>query len=109
MTLLGEAQVIADTFQDEIHEGLSLGRFLSAVEQLRAEKRTYGFIEGSVTEPLGVAGSFLSWRSEQDSLALVVDIGAGTSDFSLYRLKVVFDEDGEIDKDKTIAMEVEGS
>lgn len=93
-TLLGEAQILADTFTDEIHQGLPLSRFLSALNQLRAEKRNYSFIEFSVTEPLGVAGSLLSWQASQDSLALVVDIGAGTSDFSLYRLNVVVNDDG---------------
>lgn len=94
--LLGEAQVLADTFQEEIHQGLPLSRFLFALQKLRSEKRHYHFVEGSVTEPLGVAGSLLSWQSSQDSLALVVDIGAGTSDFSLYRLHVIVNEYGEI-------------
>lgn len=107
--LLGEAQILADTFQNDIHEGLPLGRFLGALKQLRSEKRNYPFIEESVTEPLGVAGSLLSWKSSHDSLALVVDIGAGTSDFSLYRLKVTVDEDGEIDRAKTTAGEVDGT
>lgn len=109
MGLLGEAQVLADTFNREIHEGLDLGRFLSAVKQLRASRRDYSFIEGSVTEPLGVAGSLLSWRSSHDSLVLVVDIGAGTSDFSLYRLRVSIDDDGEVEISKTLAMEVDKS
>lgn len=108
-TLLGEAQILADTFGDQIHEGLSLDRFLSALKQLRSEKRDYSFIEGSITEPLGVAGSLLSWQSDHDSLALVVDIGAGTSDFSLYRLKVTVNDDGSIDKAKTTAGEVDGT
>lgn len=107
--LLGEAQILADTFQDDIHEGLSLGRFLGALKQLRSEKRNYPFIEESVTEPLGVAGSLLSWKSSHDSLALVVDVGAGTSDFSLYRLKITIDEDGMIDRAKTTAGEVDGT
>jgi molecular chaperone HscA len=107
--LLGEAQVLADTFQEDIHSGLPLSRFLGAIKQLRSEKRSYPFIEDSVTEPLGVAGSLLSWRNGHDSLALVVDIGAGTSDFSLYRLKVTIDEDGAIDRKKTIAGEVDGT
>lgn len=94
--LLGEAQILADTFRSEIHQGLPLSRFLSALQQLRSEKRNYSFIECSISEPLGVAGSLLSWRKSQDSLALVVDIGAGTSDFSLYRLKVSVDDDGNI-------------
>ena len=107
--LLGEAQILADTFQEKIHQGLPLKHFLSALKQLRAIKLDYSFVEGSVTEPLGVAGSLLSWRSSQDSLALVVDVGAGTSDFSLYRLRVTIDEEGEIDKTKTTAGEVEGT
>lgn len=108
-TLLGEAQIIADTFGNDIHEGLALGRFLSSVKQLRSDKHSYAFIEGSITEPLGVAGSLLSWRSAHDSLALVVDIGAGTSDFSLYRLQVCVDDDGEVDPSKAVALEVDGS
>jgi molecular chaperone HscA len=103
--LLGEAQVLADTFKEDIHQGLPLPRFLSALNQLRAEKRSYPFIEFSVTEPLGVAGSLLSWQSSQDSLALVVDIGAGTSDFSLYRLNVAVNDDGI----KSSAGEVDGT
>ncbi|MCS4279856.1 hypothetical protein [Stenotrophomonas rhizophila] len=94
--LLGEAQILSDTFEHEMNSGLHLKDFLSACEQLRSQSRNYDFIKCSVTEPLGVAGSLLSWNSSQDSLALVVDIGAGTSDFSLYRLNVVVDEDGEI-------------
>ncbi|HPF72483.1 MAG TPA: hypothetical protein PLX09_02660 [Xanthomonadaceae bacterium] len=107
--LLGEAQVIADTFGHQIHEGLPLRSFLSAVNQLRAGKHVYPFIEQSITEPLGVAGSLLSWRAPYDALALVIDVGAGTSDFSLYRLLVAVDENGEIDDSKTTALEVEGS
>lgn len=107
--LLGEAQILATTFGAEIHQGLSLDKFLSAVKQLRAEKKNYPFVDRCVTEPLGVSGSLLSWRKSQDSLVLVVDIGAGTSDFSLYRLKVSVSDGGQIDIAKTVAGEVEGS
>ncbi len=107
--LLGEAQVLSDTFGERIHLGLSLDAFLTAVKELRMEKRTYPFIDSSITEPLGVAGSLISWRSNCDNLALVVDIGAGTSDFSLYRLKITLNEDGSIDKTRTLAGEVDGT
>ncbi|WP_413975618.1 hypothetical protein [Stenotrophomonas acidaminiphila] len=105
-SLLGEAQVLADTFGEDIHQGLPLSHFLLALKQLRQVRSAYSFIDGSVTEPLGVAGSLLSWRTEEDSLALVVDIGAGTSDFSLYRLKLSIDDDGNI---KSAAGEVDGT
>lgn len=107
--LLGEAQILSDTFGEEIHHGLALDDFLSALKQLRSEKRNYSFIGDCITEPLGVAGSLLSWQADHDSLALVVDIGAGTSDFSLYRLKVTMNDDGTIDKTKTNAGEVDGT
>jgi len=104
--LLGDAQVLADTFGQNIHQGLPLSKYLSALKQLRKAKPAYNFVEGSVTEPLGVAGSLLSWRASHDSLALVVDIGAGTSDFSLYRLKVAVGDEGSV---KSAAGEVEGT
>lgn len=104
--LLGEAQILADTFGHTIHQGLPLPHFLAALQQLRAEPRSYPFIEGSVTEPLGVAGSLLSWKTKHDSLTLVVDIGAGTSDFSLYRLHVADGPDGRI---RASAGEVDGT
>lgn len=103
--LLGEAQILSDTFDSDIHKGLPLKRFLTAVKALRSEKRDYKFIDCSITEPLGVAGSLLSWNSSSDLLALVVDIGAGTSDFSLYRMNVVVN-DRSI---KSAAGEVDGS
>ncbi|PTR33646.1 molecular chaperone HscA [Luteibacter sp. OK325] len=108
-SLLGEAQVLADTFDQEVDKGLDLGRFIAAVNQLRATKRDYPFITASLTEPLGVAGSMLSWRSTYDALALVVDVGAGTSDFSLYRLSVVLDDEGDVDTARATAMEVDKS
>lgn len=107
--LLGEAQVLADTFRDNIHEGLPLGRLLSALRLLRSERRAYPFVGEAITEPLGVAGSILSWKNSNDSLVLVVDIGAGTSDFSLYRLKLTVNEDGTLNQAKTTAGEVDGT
>lgn len=104
--LLGEAQILADTFGHGIHQGLPLSHFLAALRQLRSEPRSYSFIEGSVTEPLGVAGSLLSWKTKHDSLTLVVDVGAGTSDFSLYRLHVADGPDGRI---RAAAGEVDGT
>ena len=86
--LLGEAQILADTFDRTLRSGIPLNEFIAAVASLRSEKRAYGFVAESVTEPLGIAGSMLSWRSDVDTLVMVIDVGAGTSDFSLFRIKV---------------------
>lgn len=86
--MLGKAQILADTFESSFLNGIPLLEFMSAVTQLNESKRDYPFINKSVTEPLGVAGALISWKGNVNSLLMVVDIGAGTSDFSLYRMNV---------------------
>ncbi|MNZ20284.1 hypothetical protein D3C78_373380 [compost metagenome] len=85
--LLGEAQVLADTFGKRLQQGLPLDEFLAAVRSLRSEKRAYDFITDNLTEPLGVANALLRNGGTTNSVTLVVDVGAGTSDMSLYRLQ----------------------
>lgn len=86
--LLGEAQVLADTFANTLPAGVALDDFLAARDAIRARHLSFPFVVQDISEPLGVAGSLLSWRTRADMLALVVDVGAGTSDFSLYRILV---------------------
>lgn len=86
--LLGKAQILADTFSDALIEGLPLMNFLDAANNLDSRSNNYSFIAEGLTEPLGVANSLLSWKSAVDMLAMVVDVGAGTSDLSLYRIVV---------------------
>ncbi len=101
--LIGEAKVLADTFDSEFKDGIPLGNFVAAVHELRQVARIYPFVGEDITEPLGVAGSMLSWKNRVDLLIMVVDIGAGTSDLSLYR--ILFDPaTGE-----NTAIEIEGS
>ncbi len=102
-TLLGEAQILADTFGDLIHTGLPLAEFMSVVSSLRAERRSCDFVTESLTEPLGVANALIRNGGSTNSVTLVVDVGAGTSDMSLYRLH--FDPQ----KQTRQALEVEGS
>lgn len=88
--MLGQAQVLSDTFGTKLSEGsgLDLDLFLKAVKQVRVLKSEFNFITESLTEPLGVAGSLVSWDRPVDMLAMVVDVGAGTSDFSLNRIHI---------------------
>ena len=85
---VGEAQVLADTFYKSMKDGLPLGDFIAAVEELRRGPRKFDFVAEDITEPLGVAGAIMSWKKPVDMLMLVVDIGAGTSDLSLYRIHI---------------------
>ena len=101
--MLGDSQILADTFFRTLQDGILLSDFVEAVSQLREINRPYAFLKEGITEPLGVAGSIMSWEKDVNSLVMVVDVGAGTSDFSLYRLH--FDEKtGE-----STALEVENS
>jgi molecular chaperone HscA len=102
-TLLGEAQVLSDTFGARLHNGLSLTDFVEAVRLLRATSRTYNFITENLTEPLGVANALLSSSGNTNAITLIIDVGAGTSDMSLYRM--------HLNPDKQIrqALEIEGA
>lgn len=93
-SLIGEAQILADTFYGTLKNGIPLENFIKAMMEIRQKKRDYSYVAEALTEPLGVAGALFSWEQRVDMLMMVVDIGAGTSDFSLFR--VLFDpEKGE--------------
>jgi hypothetical protein len=101
--MLGDAQVLADSFYRVLRDGIPLETFMKKVHELDEIKAEYNFIAEDITEPLGVAGSLLSWENRVNSLIMVVDIGAGTSDFSLFR--IAFNPDGK----KLGSSEVAGS
>ena len=101
---LGEAQVLADSFGSDVKEGIELSKFVAAVQSLRSKKGKYSFIDESVKEPLGVANSMLSWRDAiKPFLMMIIDVGAGTSDFSLFSIGV------DTEKGTNSALEVAGS
>ena len=87
---LGKAQVLSDTFRSDLQGsmGIDVGQFMDAARRLDERGLRYGWIKESLSEPVGVAGSIVSWQNTINSLVLVVDIGAGTTDLSLYRLLV---------------------
>lgn len=100
---LGEAQVLADSFFTTLTEGIPLESFMAALKDLRSIDHTYSFVTEKISEPLGVAGSLLGPESETDMLAMVIDVGAGTTDFSLYRIKV------DLEEEINSASEIEGT
>lgn len=101
--MLGEAQVLADTFSASMTSGIPVADFVATVKRLKAAKADYPFMAEDITEPLGVAGALLSWRNRVDMLVMVIDVGAGTSDLSLYRILV------DPQKDLNTAQEVANS
>jgi len=86
-SMIGEAQILADTFADKLPEGVALDEFMRAVRELHQTQLEFNFVQEHLTEPLGAAGSLMSWYEDVNALVMVIDVGAGTSDFSLYRMK----------------------
>ena len=103
--LVGEAQVLADTFNIKLKDSIpiSVTDFMAAVKRLRQDSWDYPFVAEDITEPLGVASSMMSWQAPVDALIMVVDVGAGTSDLSLYRIRI------EPESDQAVAFEVKDS
>jgi molecular chaperone HscA len=95
--LIGRAQLVADTFKGRWRDGIPVDQWLAAVAQakrhddeslrwlVRDEERPIHQMRrwGAVLEPLA-AGSASILRPVGRELVLVVDVGAGTSDFSLF-------------------------
>ena len=100
---VGDAQVLADTFGNDLIQGLTLRRFVETSRTLRKRDYDYVFVDEEVTEPMGVARSMASGNARLDHLVLVVDIGAGTSDLGLYRIFV------DPEKSTYVAREVKDS
>ena len=100
---VGDAQILADTFGEDLVQGLPLQRFLQTSRALCQQNHEYLFVGEDVTEPMGVAGSIPSGEAHLDHLMLVIDVGAGTSDLGLYRIHV------DPDTSTYVAREVEKS
>ena len=95
--LLAEAQVLADTFSGRWEGGIDIREVAAAVEQVRRlPSRPDYIIEGGVPEPVAVAASALADGSTKRDPFMVVDVGAGTTDFGIFVIRE--DEDTELHK-----------
>ena len=84
-SMMAEAQILADTFSGRWEGGIDVGELKAAVEQLKSlsKKPDYLIAEG-VPEPVAVAaGAFEDMENLRDAF-MVVDVGAGTTDFGLF-------------------------
>ena len=86
--MLAQAQVLADTFHDQWGEGIPLTKVKLAMEKLRdlAVLPDYLLGEG-IPEPVAAAASLMLTDEAQREMFLVIDVGAGTTDFGLFLLQ----------------------
>ena len=86
--MLAQAQILADTFHDQWRSGIPITRAKAALEQLRLLQALpdYLLTEG-IPEPVAAAASLMLTEEAQRELFMVVDVGAGTTDYGLFLLQ----------------------
>ena len=86
--MLARAQILADTFHDLWRAGIPVVRAKAALVKLRelAALPDYLLAEG-VPEPVAAAASLMLRDEAQREMFLVIDVGAGTTDFGLFMLQ----------------------
>lgn len=87
--MLAQAQILADTFHGQWQEGIPLALAKQAVAQLRELSNwpDYLVAKEGIPEPVAAAASLMLTDDDQRDLFLVVDVGAGTTDFGLFMLQ----------------------
>lgn len=84
-TMLAEGQVIADTLSGQWKGGIEISVLKAVLEQVRSvEKLPAYLIDVSVPEPVAVAAGAISDSENLRDAFMVVDAGAGTTDFGLF-------------------------
>ncbi len=83
--LLARAQVVADTFHGIWDQGIDVAAAKSVLDRVRDLPRLpIHLIAEGVAEPLAAGASRLRRDEPTRGWAMVVDVGAGTSDFALF-------------------------
>lgn len=92
--MLADAQVLADTFSGRWAGGIKVTELKAAVEQVKKlEKRPDYLIDDGVPEPVAVAAGAIADSENMRDAFMVVDVGAGTTDFGLFVSTRKSDED----------------
>lgn len=84
-SMLAEAQILADTFSGKWTGGIDVAELKAAVEQIKSlGKRPDYLIGEGVPEPVAVAAGAIADSQNLRDAFMVVDVGAGTTDFGLF-------------------------
>lgn len=83
--MLAEAQILADTFSDRWSGGLTVAEIKSAINEVQRLDRLPEYLIGEgVPEPVAVAAGAIADAHNMRDAFMVVDVGAGTTDFGLF-------------------------
>jgi molecular chaperone HscA len=85
---LAQAQILADTFQGRWAGGISLGKIKSALDQVKGLKNLpHCLIAEGIPEPIAAAAGVMADGTEKREAFMVVDVGAGTTDFGVFAIR----------------------
>lgn len=83
--MLVESQILADTFTGQWQGGIDVERLKNAIEQIKTlEKKPEYLLDIGVPEPVAVAAGAIDDSENMRDAYMVVDVGAGTTDFGLF-------------------------
>lgn len=83
--MLIKAQIVADTFHDKWDSGLNIQEVRSVLDSVKKLNELPKYlVKHGISEPIAVASSRLQKEESFRALTMVIDIGAGTSDFALF-------------------------
>ena len=94
-SMLAESQILADTFRGRWAGGIDVAELKAAVEQIKTlGKRPDYLIDIGIPEPVAVAAGVIGDSVNLRDAFMVVDVGAGTTDFGLFvSTRISDDED----------------
>lgn len=92
--MLAHAQILADTFTDRWQQGIPVTEGKRALENLKAQEKIPDYLlDEGIPEPVAAAASLMLRDEAQRELFMVIDVGAGTTDFGVFLLQHNPDKD----------------
>lgn len=86
--MLAQAQILADTFHERWQTGITVAEAKEALTQIQALSVLPEYLlDQSIPEPVAAAASLMLRDEAQREIFMVVDVGAGTTDFGLFFLQ----------------------
>lgn len=92
--MMEQAQILADTFSGQWSNGIPLQKLREALKQVKTlQAMPHYLLDKGIPEPVAVAGSIVYDTEHQRDAFMVVDVGAGTTDFGLFIVVKKDDDD----------------
>lgn len=86
--MLAQAQVLADTFHGQWQMGISVAQAKVALSKLKELATVPDYLlDQGIPEPVAAAASLMLREEAQRELFMVIDVGAGTTDFGVFLLQ----------------------